>query len=201
MLKGVTDMIRTYAAVLIISMAVVWTGGCQEEQVSSGDKMARLEAAENKDLQSQLQAENKLRNDEIKNLKTQLQTETKKRDDEIKDLKTKLQTETKRKDDEIKKLSEQLKKAQAPIPAEVAKRDNEIQNLKDEAKRQDNNVKNIAEQLSLCEKARDAKMEEVQKSMGDRYISFITDLTNKDAELTAEVERLKAELAKAKGEK
>jgi len=88
-------MKKTFAAVLAISMAVVWAGGCQEEQASSGEKKARLAAVENRDLQSQLQAEKKKRDDDIKNLNTQFQAETKK------------------KDDEIKKLSERLEKNQA----------------------------------------------------------------------------------------
>jgi flagellar motility protein MotE (MotC chaperone) len=163
-LKGLTDMIRTYAVVLIISMAVVWAGGCQEEQVSSDVKQSRLIAAENRDLQQ----------------------ETKKRDDEIKNLNAQSQVEMKKKDEEIKKLSEQLKKAQASSQAEITKRDDEVKNIKD--------------QLFQCEKARDTKMEDVQKEMGDRYVGLITDLTSKDSELTAEVDRLKAELVKIRGE-
>ena len=81
-LKGATDMIRAYAIVLIISTAAVWTAGCQEEQVSSGDKMARLMALENRELKAQLQAEIKNRDNEIQNLKDK----TKKQDDEIKNL-------------------------------------------------------------------------------------------------------------------
>ncbi len=191
-LKGVTDMIRTYAVVLIISVAVIWTGGCQEEQASSGDKMARLTAVENRDLQSTLQAEKQKKDEEIKNLNTQFQAEMKK------------------KDDEIKKLSEQLKKAQALIQtqasaqasltqAEIKKRDNEIQNLKDEAKRQDDEIKNIEEQLSQCKKVRDAKMEDIQKELGDQYMSVMTNLAEKNSELMAEVDQLKAELASTKG--
>ena len=168
-LKGATDMIRAFAAILVVCMVVVWTGGCQEEQVSSDVKQSRLIAAENGDLNRQLQQE------------------TKKRDDEIKNLNAQSQVEMKKKDEEIKKLSEQLKKAQASSQAEITKRDDEI--------------KNIEDQLSQCKKARDAKMEDVQKDLGDRYIGLITDLTNKPSELTAEVERLNAELAKAKGEK
>jgi predicted RNase H-like nuclease (RuvC/YqgF family) len=139
-LKGATDMIRAYAIVLIISTAVVWTAGCQEEQASPDVKTARLIAVENRELKAQLQAE-------IKN------------------------------------------------------RDNEIQNLKDKTKKQDDEIKNLAEQLSQCEKASDAKIEKIQKDMGEQNISFITNLVDKNSELTTEVERLKAELAKAKGEK
>ena len=71
-------MKKTCAAVLAISMAILWAWGCQEEQVSSDVKQSRLIAAENGDLKTQLQQETKKRDDEIKNLKTQLQTEKEK---------------------------------------------------------------------------------------------------------------------------
>jgi chromosome segregation ATPase len=100
-------MKKTCAAVLAIGMAILWAGGCQEEQASSGDKMARLMALENRDLKTQLQQETKKRDDEIKNLKTQFQAEMKKRDDEIKNLKTQFQVEMKKRDD-VNRLTEKL---------------------------------------------------------------------------------------------
>ena len=57
-----------------------------------------------------------------RDLQSQLQAEKKKKDDDIKNLNTQFQAEIKKKDDEIKKLSEQLKKAQAPLLAEIAKK-------------------------------------------------------------------------------
>ena len=138
-------MKKTFVAVLAIGMAAVWASGCQEEQASSGDKMARLAAVENRDLQSQLQAEKKKRDDEIKNLNTQFQAEMKK------------------KDDEIKKLSEQLKKAQALTQtqalaqtsltqAEITKRDDQIKELnaelKAQAKKSDEDIRGVKVSLN-----------------------------------------------------
>lgn len=103
-------MKKTYAAVLAVIAAIVFTGGCQEEQVSSDVNMHRLIAMENKDLKAQLQQETSKRDEEIKNLKTQLQTETKKRDDVIKNLEKQLQTEKEKLNADVENLSKQLAK-------------------------------------------------------------------------------------------
>ena len=145
-LKGVTDMTRAYAAVLIISMAVVWTGGCQEEQTSDV-KQARLIVAEDRETKAQLQAETKKRDDEIKNLKAQLQTET----NEIKNLKT----EISKRDDEIKGIVEQCQI---------------------EMKQRDNTIQLTSKQLDQCEKARNERIEEAVKKQCDGAMSTLTDL-------------------------
>ena len=89
-------MTKTHVMVLIISIATVWTGGCQEEQTPDM-RQARLIAMENKELKAQLQ-------DEIKNLKAQCQTEAKKQDDEVNNLKGQI----KKRDDDIQQYAEQL---------------------------------------------------------------------------------------------
>jgi hypothetical protein len=108
-------MKKTCAAVLAISMAILWVGGCQEEQASPGEKMARLEAVENRELKAQFQKE-----------KAQLQQETKKRDEEIKNLKTKLQTETEKRDADKQKFAEQLAKCEQEKQAMLEKMADEI---------------------------------------------------------------------------
>jgi Skp family chaperone for outer membrane proteins len=182
-------MKKTFAAVLAISMAILWAGGCQEEQVSSDVKQSRLIAAENGDLNRQLQQETKKRDDEIKNLKT----EAKKRGDEIKNLKTQSQAEAKKRDNEIKKLSEQLKKAQLSIQAEITKRDDEIKGLVDEyqtgIKKRDGELQMTRKQLGECAQTRDERLaKEIDKECQD-MVSKLLDWT---AELLAENERLKA---------
>jgi uncharacterized small protein (DUF1192 family) len=144
--------------VLAISMAILWAGGCQEEQASSGEKMARLTALENKDLQAQLQAEKKKCGDDMSKAQAKSQTEIKKREDEIKNL-------------------------DAQLAAEQKNRNDEVQDLK--------------KQLDECGKIKSAEM---QKASDKEVWDIVTDLTQKNAELIAEVDRLKAELAKTKDE-
>jgi cytochrome c553 len=180
-------MKKIFGAVLAISMVAVWAGGCQEEQASSSDKMVRLEAVENRDLQSQLQAEKKKKDDEIKNLNTQSQTEMKK------------------KDDDIKKLNEQLKKAQALTQtqtsaqasltqAEIAKRDDQIKELnaklQAQMKKCDEDVRSVSKQLEQCENTRD---ERVAKEIDKQCEETVSSLMDWTVELTAEIEQLKAD--------
>jgi len=165
-------MTRAFAAVLAISMAIVWTGGCQEEQTSSDVKQSRIIAAENGDLNRQLQQETKKRDDEIKNLKAQLQTET----NEIKNLKTQLQTEISKRDDEIKGIVGQCQ-------TEMNQRDAVIQLTR--------------KQLGECAQTRIDKLQEEADKQCKDSISAMNDW---NSELKDEVDRLKAELAKAKGE-
>jgi Skp family chaperone for outer membrane proteins len=176
-------MKKTYAVVLAISMAILWAGGCQEEQASSGDKMARLMAVENKELEAKLQAEKKKRDEEIKNLNTQSQAEIKKRDDEI------------------KKLSGQLEIARAPIQAEITKRDDEIRELnakfQAEIKNRDEDIRSANKQLEQCEKTRD---ERVAKEIDKQCQETVSKLMDWTAELSAENERLKTGQADVNGE-
>jgi hypothetical protein len=96
-------MTKTRLMVLIISIATVWTGGCQEEQTPDM-RQARLIAMENKELKAQLLAEAKKREDEIKNLKAQCQAEAKKQDDQMKNLKEQI----KKRDNDIEQYAQQL---------------------------------------------------------------------------------------------
>jgi chromosome segregation ATPase len=183
-MQGAIDMKKVFAVVLTVSMAIILAGGCQEEQVSSGEKKARLTAVENRDLQSQLQAEMKKKDDEIKNLNTQFQSETKKKDDEIKKLNEQLkkaqmplQAEIAKRDDEIKKLSEQLKKAQVPLQAEIAKRDDEIKKLSEQLKKnqaltqaeitkRDDEIKGLVDQCQTEMKQRDNVLQITKEQLG-----------------------------------
>lgn len=187
-------MKSAFAVVLTISMAVVWAGGCQEEQASSGDKMARLAAVESRDLQSQLQTEKKKKDDDIKNLNTQFQAEMKKKDDEIKKLSVQLE--------KAQALTEQLKKVQALTQAEVTKRDEEIKELVDQCqtdlKQRDDALRITREQLGQCAQTRNDKLQEEADKQCKESISAMTDW---NSELKDEVDRLKAELAKIKEQK
>ena len=183
-------MKRTFAAVLAISMAVVWAGGCQEEQASSGEKKARLTAVENRDLQSQLQAEKKKRDDDIRNLNTQFQSEMKKKDDGIKKLNEQLkksqslfQTEIAKKDDETKKLSAQIQNDKAQFQTEMKKRDEDM--------------RSVRSQLEQCENTRD---ERVAKEIDKQCEETVSNLMDWAVELSAEIEQLKAGQADVNGE-
>ena len=136
-------MKKTCAAVLAISMAMVWMGGCQEEQASSDVKQSRLIAAENGDLKAQLQQETKKRDEEIKNLKTQLQTEKEKLNADMNNLSKQLakcvqerQAALDKAEKESKKLSEMiteetimpLMKETGELKAEIAKLKAELSN-------------------------------------------------------------------------
>jgi uncharacterized small protein (DUF1192 family) len=156
-LKGLVDMRKTFAGILIISIAIIWTAGCQE-QGSAEVQKHRLVVLENREL------------------KTQLKEEAKKQDEEIKSVKEQFRVESKKRDDEIKKLEKQHQ-------IELEKRDNE--------------TKQIARQLAECEQIKSAEM---QKEADKQIWDFVTELGQKNDELTAEVERLKAELAKVKGQ-
>jgi len=125
-------MEKMCAAILVIGMAMLWTGGCQEEQASPDVKTARLIAAENRDLKTQLQQEAKKRNEEIKNLNAQMQTETKKRDDEIKNLKTQFQTEKEKLNADADNLSKQLAKCVQERQAALDKTEEGIKNRSEE---------------------------------------------------------------------
>jgi predicted nucleic acid-binding Zn-ribbon protein len=181
-------MKMAYMAFLAVGMAILCAGGCQEEQVSSGDKGARLMAVENKELKEQFAAEKKKQDDEIKNLNTQCQAEMKK------------------KDDEIKKLSAQLKNAQAsaqePLLAKIKMQDDEIKNLnarfQAEMKKRDDEIQTINKQLAECEQT---TSEKAAKEIDKQCQEMVTDLLNWNTDLVAEVERLKAGQADVNSEK
>ena len=133
-----------YAAVLAVSMAILWAGGCQEEQMSSGDKMARLMGAENRDLRTQLQAENK-------NLQTQLQAEKKKRDDEIKDFNSQMQ----KRDEEIRNLKTQLQAETKKLQAETKNYNSQMQT---ETKQREERITSLIKQSQAELKKRDDEL-------------------------------------------
>jgi hypothetical protein len=166
-------MMKILAAVVIACVAILGAGGCQEEQASSGDKMTRLLAVENKELKEQSQADIKKRDDEIKSLKAQI----KKLDEESKGFDKRLQADLNKRDDEIKNLNAQLQ-------AQTKKLDDDIQA--------------VSKQLEQCEQTTGDKIQkEVEKSCGDTVKS----LMDWNTELVAEVEQLKAKSSDANSEK
>lgn len=167
--------------ILTVSAAILLAGGCQEEQATPGEKMARLTAAENRNLQTQLQAGTKKKDDEIKKISEQLEKAQSSNNAEI----------TKR-DGEIKKLSEQLQKAQASSQAEITRRDDEIKQLNTklqaEIKKRDEDVRNVSRQLEQCESVNNERMAKIIDKECQETVSKLLDWT---AELSAEIERLK----------
>ena len=119
-------MTRAYTAVLAIGMAILWAGGCQEEQASSDVKQSRLAAVENRELKTQCQQETKKRDEEIKNLNTQMQTETKRRDDKIRSLETEKEKLNADVDNFAKQLAECVREKQAL----AGKAEQDIKNLR-----------------------------------------------------------------------
>ncbi len=97
---------------------------------------------------------------------------------ENRELKEKLVAEEKKRNDEIKKLENQFQ-------AEMKKRDDDM--------------KHLAEQLAQCEKARENSLKAQEKEQ-KRLDSLISALRDWNTDLTAEVRRLKEELANIKGE-
>ena len=180
-------MKKTFAAVLAISMAIFWAGGCQEEQASSGDKMARLTAVENRKLQAEIEK----KDGEIKKLNEQLEQKQ-----------ASLRAEITKRDGEAKKLSEQLKTAQASSQTEIAKRNDEIKELnaklQAEMKKHDEEVRSVSKQLEQCENTRDERVAKIIDKQCQETVSSLLDWT---AELSAENERLKAGQAGVKGDK
>jgi chromosome segregation ATPase len=175
-------MKKTCAAVLAIGMAILWLGGCQEEQASSDVKQSRLVAAENRELKTQFQQETKKRDEEIKNLNTQMQTETKKRDDEIKNLNSQIR----KRDKEIEDLSSWIQKRVEQFQAEMKNRDDDVNRL--------------TEELAQCEQA-NQKIIKAQEEEQKRLEGMMSDLMGGDTALAAKIEQLKAELADCKGNK
>ena len=166
-------MIRAYAIVLIISIAVVWTaGGCQEEQASPDVRQSRLLAAENKDQQRQL----KKRDDEIINLKT----EVKKRDDEIKNLNSQIQ----RRDEEIGSIRKQFQAEREKLNADV-----------------DNFAKQLAECVREKQAVLDKAEQDIKNLSGELSEEIVTPILNEMEGLKTEIARLKEELSNCKGKK
>jgi Ni/Co efflux regulator RcnB len=113
---------------------------------------------------------------ENRELKTQLKEEAKKQDEEIKSIKEQSLAESKKRDDEVNKLENQHQ---------------------DELKKREDALKQCNEELSQCEQIKSAEM---QKESDKQVWDMVSELGQKNDELTAEVERLKAELVKAKGQ-
>ncbi|MGD0077091.1 MAG: hypothetical protein ABSB91_00535 [Sedimentisphaerales bacterium] len=98
---------------------------------------------------------------------------------ENKELKAQMQAETKKRDDEIQKLKEQ-------IQADIKKHNSEIQNISD--------------LLAQCERDRTAGLKEQEKLQKEQIESVLTGVMQENQKLTAEIERLNAEIAKLKGQ-
>jgi hypothetical protein len=170
-------MKKTCAVILAISMATLWAGGCQEEQASSDVRQARLIAAENGDLNRQLQA----KGDEIKKLNEQikgspLHAEVKKRDDEIKNLNEKNLNE--------KNLNKQLQAEREKLNADVD---------------------NLSKQLAECVQEKQAVAEKAEKDIEKRSEELsegiVTPILNEMKGLKAEIAQLKTELSNCDGKK
>ena len=166
-------MKKTCAAILVISMALFWAGGCQEEQVSSGDKMARLTAAENA------------------NLKTQIQQEAKKHDEEIEKLNMQMQKEAKQRDDEIKNLNGKIKELTNQFHTEKEKLNADVDNLSKQL------AECVQERRAVQEKA-EKDIEKLSEELSEGVVAPILDDMQK---LKTENAQLKAELSNCKGKK
>jgi cell division protein FtsB len=98
---------------------------------------------------------------------------------ENKELKAQMQAETKKRDDEIQKLKEQ-------IQADIKKHNSEIQSMSD--------------LLSQCEHDRTVGLKEQEKLQKEQIEKVLTGVMQENQKLTAEIERLNAEIAKLKGQ-
>jgi hypothetical protein len=96
---------------------------------------------------------------------------------ENKELKAQMQTEMKKREDEIEKLKEQ-------IQAETKKYNDDVQVLSD--------------QLAQCEHERTEGIKESEKRQKEQSEMIFKDVIQENQKLTAEIERLNAELAKLK---
>jgi hypothetical protein len=123
-LQGVIDMTKTFAVILAVSLIVLCAGGCQEEQASSNEKESRLLSAENKDLQTKLQMDEKKKDTEITNLRAYV----KERDDEVKKLRTQLGEERTRNEKQINNFVTQCQ-------ADIKQRDETIETTKKECEK------------------------------------------------------------------
>jgi Skp family chaperone for outer membrane proteins len=98
---------------------------------------------------------------------------------ENKELKAQMQAETKKRDDEIQKLEGQ-------IQAEINKHNDDVQSL--------------SNQLAQCEHDRTEGIKESEKKQQEQTQSVLTGVIQENQKLTAEIERLNAEIAKLKGQ-
>jgi Flp pilus assembly protein TadB len=96
-----------------------------------------------------------------------------------KELKAQMQAETKKRDDEIQKLKEQ-------IQADIKKHNSEIQNISD--------------LLAQCERDRTVGLKEQEKLQKEQIERVLSGVIAENQKLTAEIERLNAEIAKLKGQ-
>ena len=98
---------------------------------------------------------------------------------ENKELKSQMQAEKKKLNDEIQKLKEQ-------IQAEIKKHNDEVQSI--------SNV------LTQCEHDRTVGLKETEKLQKEQIESVLSGVIAENQKLTAEIERLNAEIAKLKGQ-
>jgi hypothetical protein len=98
---------------------------------------------------------------------------------ENKELKAQMQAETKKRDDEIQKLKEQ-------IQANTKKHNDEVQSI--------SNV------LTQCEHDRTEGIKETEQKNKEQIESMLSGVIAENQKLTAEIERLNAEIAKLKGQ-
>ena len=92
------------------------------------------------------------------------------------------------------------KELKEKLQAETEKFNDEIRNLKTLLQQQDDQIKNLSQDLTLCAQVRDAKTDEIRKELIGDYEHALNILVDRNSELMAEIERLKADLAKIKEE-
>ncbi|MGA2094445.1 MAG: hypothetical protein ABSH16_13745, partial [Sedimentisphaerales bacterium] len=95
------------------------------------------------------------------------------------------------------------KELKAQMQAEMKKRDDEIQKLKEqiqaETKKHNDDVQSISNVLTQCEHDRTVGLKETEQKQKEQIESVLTGVIQENQKLTAEIERLNAEIAKLKG--
>jgi len=96
------------------------------------------------------------------------------------------------------------KELKAQMQAEMKKRDDEIQKLKEqiqaETKKHNDDVQSISNVLTQCEHDRTVGLKETEQKQKEQIESVLTGVIQENQKLTAEIERLNAEIAKLKGQ-
>jgi chromosome segregation ATPase len=111
------------AVLVTLVVAVLVLGGCQPQQATPNEKQARLLAAQNRDLQQQLNA----RQAEIKALRQKQADELRRRDEELAKCKTRIDVLQK---DLDKNVAERVRSVTTAVMDENAKLRQEIADLK-----------------------------------------------------------------------
>jgi hypothetical protein len=96
------------------------------------------------------------------------------------------------------------KELKAQIRAEIKKRDDEIQKLKEQiqadTKKHNDEVQSISNLLTQCEHDRTEGIKETEQKNKEHVESVLSGVIVENQKLTAEIQRLNAEIAKLKGQ-